>query len=107
TGNLFMRDKARILRFLALTASLAMAGIAAPAHAFSDDEARKAILELRQQVQQLRDQNRRANLQLADQIQSLQQEVAKLRGQVETVSYRPPAAGANGQQPSSANGPQA
>ncbi|MET0184213.1 MAG: tol-pal system protein YbgF, partial [Achromobacter sp.] len=58
----------------------------APAHAFSDDEARKAILDLRQQVQQMNEQNARARLQLADQMQSMQQEVMQLREQLELVS---------------------
>jgi tol-pal system protein YbgF len=99
-----MRDRATTLRFLALTASLVMAGAAAPAHAFSDDEARKAILDLRQQIQQINDQNQRARLQLADQIQSLQQEVAQLRDQVETLSSRRPGTGADPQQGPANNG---
>jgi len=81
-----MRDRAPTLRSLALTASVAFAAVAAPAHAFADDEARRAILDLRQQVQQQNEQNLRARLQLADQIQSLQQEIAQLRDQLELVS---------------------
>jgi len=81
-----MRDRAPTPRLLALAASLAFAAVAAPAHAFSDDEARRAILDLRQQVQQQNEQNLRARLQLADQIQSLQQEIAQLRDQLELVS---------------------
>lgn len=85
-----MRDRVLSLRSLTLAASLALATLAAPAHAFSDDEARRAILELRQQLQQQNEQNSRARLQLADQLQSLQQEIAQLRDQLELVSRQQP-----------------
>lgn len=81
-----MRDRVPTLRYLAIAASLALTAMAAPASAFADDEARRAILDLRQQVQQQNEQNVRARLQLADQIQSLQQEIAQLRNQLELVS---------------------
>lgn len=68
------------------------------AQAFSDDEARKAILELRQQLQQATQRNQQARLQLADQIESLRAEVANMRGQLEQLHYV-----VNGAQP--ANGP--
>jgi tol-pal system protein YbgF len=75
-------------RLATLAAGLLTYGlIAAPAHAFSDDEARRAILELRQQVQQITEQNRQARIQLADQLESLQQEVAKMRGQLELLGW--------------------
>ncbi len=95
-----MRDRVPTLRLLAVTASLAFAAMAAPASAFADDEARRAILDLRQQVQQQNEQNVRARLQLADQIQSLQQEIAQLRNQLELVSRQQtsPAQGQQGQQ---------
>jgi len=81
-----------------LAAAMAALSLAsAPAHAFADDDARKAILDLRQQVRQLTEQNQRATLQLADQIESLQREVARLRGQVEQMSRpAPPNAGNDG-----------
>lgn len=61
--------------------------LAAPtAHAFADDEARRAILELRTQVQQMKDQNQQARLQLADQMDMLHQEIATLRGRVEELN---------------------
>jgi len=81
-----MRDRATILRRLALNASLACVAIASPAYAFADDDARRAILELRQQVEQ----GQRSQLQLSDQIQSLQQQIAQLRGQVEELSRPQP-----------------
>ena len=58
-----------------------------PAHAFADDEARRAIIELRQQVQQMREQNQQAQLNLAAQIDSLRHEVVTLRGQVEKLGW--------------------
>ncbi|WP_323018419.1 tol-pal system protein YbgF [Castellaniella sp.] len=61
--------------------------LAAPtAHAFADDEARRAILELRTQVQQMKDQNQQARLQLADQMDMLHQEIATLRGRIEELN---------------------
>ncbi|MEN4920630.1 tol-pal system protein YbgF [Achromobacter spanius] len=87
-----MRDNVLSLRPLILATGLAFAALTAPAHAFSDDEARKAILDLRQQVQQQNEQSQRAKLQLADQIQALQQEVAQLRDQLELVSRQQPSA---------------
>jgi tol-pal system protein YbgF len=87
-----MRDKVLSLRPLIVATGLVLAALTAPAHAFSDDEARKAILDLRQQVQQQNEQSQRAKLQLADQIQALQQEVAQLRDQLELVSRQQPSA---------------
>ncbi|QDQ86344.1 tol-pal system protein YbgF [Alcaligenaceae bacterium SJ-26] len=58
------------------------------AHAFADDESRRAILELRQQIQQMTEQNQRARLQLADQIESLRQEITRLRNQVEHLDQQ-------------------
>lgn len=85
-----MRDKVLSLRTLVVTATLALSAIAAPAHAFSDDEARRAILDLREQVRQQNEQNQRARLQLADQMQSMQQEITQLREQLELVSRQQP-----------------
>lgn len=52
-----------------------------PAFAFADDEARKAILELRQQVKNMTN----ASLQLNERIDQLQQEITRLRGQIEQM----------------------
>lgn len=71
-------------------------GLSAPAQAFvSDNEARAAILELRQEVQRLNEAlarsqsgvetGDRARLQLLEQIEQLRAEVAQLRGQVEVL----------------------
>ena len=77
----------------ALAAVLAAASLftaSAQAALFEDDEARRAILDLRQQVQQQRDELRRANednatlrrslLELQNQIEALRTELAQQRG---------------------------
>jgi tol-pal system protein YbgF len=79
-----------------------VAAIALPAQAqlFADDDARKAILQLRQQIatleQQLQqkeaelgarlDTAQRSQLDLVNQLEALRQENARLRGQLETVT---------------------
>ncbi|WP_063588448.1 tol-pal system protein YbgF [Achromobacter ruhlandii] len=100
-----MRDNVLSLRPLMAATGLVLAALTAPAHAFSDDEARKAILDLRQQVQQQNEQSQRAKLQLADQIQALQQEIAQLRDQLELVSRQQPSANKPGSAPGGANPP--
>lgn len=81
-----------------------------PAKAFADDEARRAILELRQQIRQMNEQNTQARLQLADQIDTLRSEVVSLRGQVEKLSWQASGQGQNnapaGQQSPHAADPQ-
>ncbi|MGB3289015.1 MAG: tol-pal system protein YbgF [Burkholderiaceae bacterium] len=72
---------------LALGIALPLA-FSAPAQAFSDDEARRAILELREQIKQLTEQNRQARLQLADQMETMQHEMASMRGQLEQLNWR-------------------
>jgi tol-pal system protein YbgF len=85
-------------------AVLACAAFSSPAHAlFGDDEARKAILELRtrvaEQERQLRDKDaelaarierleaaNRAQLEFANTIDAQRREIATLRGQVETLT---------------------
>jgi len=99
---------------LALTlagAALASAALfaAAPAHALADNEARKAILELRgqlreastqlaaqrDQLREMNEQNIRVRLQLVDQIERLQREIMQLRGELEQAT-RPQPGGAAG-----------
>lgn len=63
--------------------------------AFADDDARKAIVDLRQQIKVLTEANQRARMQLADQIEGLEQEVARLRGEMEQLT-RPGGAGGGG-----------
>jgi len=81
-----MRSVSVIPRLTGLCALMVVALSASqPAHAFADDDARKAILELRQQIKTMTDANQRARLQLADQIEGLEQEVTRLRGMIEQI----------------------
>lgn len=70
--------------------ALACAGLAfSPARAQifgGDDEARQAIIQLRQELRDTNDINQRARLQLADQVEQLQKQVELLRGQLESVT---------------------
>jgi tol-pal system protein YbgF len=68
-------------------------GVSMQAHAglFDDEEARKAILELRTKVDTLQSQvddkaTKKAMLDLATQNEQLKQDIAKLRGQVEVLT---------------------
>lgn len=61
---------------------------ALPSYAFTDDEARRAILELRQQIRQMNEQSQHSRLLLADQVESMRQEIAQLRGKVETLDWK-------------------
>ncbi|TAM88989.1 MAG: tol-pal system protein YbgF [Candidimonas sp.] len=82
--------KANVLSFrpAILAAALSFATLcAAPAHAFADDDARRAILDLRAQIQQLIQQSQQARLQLADQIDNLQHEVTDMRGEIEKLRW--------------------
>jgi tol-pal system protein YbgF len=77
------------LRPVLLVTAVSLAALfAAPAQAFSDDEARRAILELRQQIKQITDQNQQARLQLADQVETLQHDLTEMRGQVEKMQWQ-------------------
>jgi len=76
----------------AMVAWLALAAPAAQAALFDDDEARKAILELRQRLQQLEQANARQDAETAkataalnDQIQVLKRSVLELNGQIESL----------------------
>lgn len=74
-------------QYMAMAAALASSMLVFPAHAFADDEARRAILELRQQVRQMQEQNQQARFLLADQIETLQHEIAEMRGQLERMRF--------------------
>jgi len=73
---------------LVMTLLCATLGLNHSAWAFTDDEARRAILELRQQLRQANEQNQQVRLMLADQIEMLRQEVTQLRGEVERLSWQ-------------------
>ncbi|WP_103035736.1 tol-pal system protein YbgF [Castellaniella caeni] len=81
------------LNILSATTLVALTLAAPAAHAFADDDARRAILELRTQLQQMQSQNQQARLQLADQMDLLSQEIATLRGRVEELSQQARLAG--------------
>ncbi len=81
-SNLFRQSR------LALLGGALLLSTALPTYAFSDDEARRAILELRQQIRQMNDQNLQTRLMFADQIEIMRQEIANLRGKVETLSWQ-------------------
>ena len=67
----------------ALAAALFMMGAAAPAHAlFGDDEARMAILDLRQRMDALQN----AQMQLVTQIEQLREQNAQLTGRLEELA---------------------
>jgi len=67
--------------------------------AFADDDARKAIVELRQQLKTMQEANQRARIQLADQIEGLEQEVMRLRGDMEQMGRPASASNATGAAP--------
>ena len=68
------------------TAFVLLALNAAPVHAFTDSEAREAILELRQQLRTLTETSQRASLQLAERIDMLEREITRMRAQLEELS---------------------
>lgn len=75
----------RLSRLLCLLAAL----LALPAQAalFDDEEARRQIAALKAATEQRLDIQQKAFLDLAAQLQSQKEDNAKLRGQVETLSY--------------------
>lgn len=73
-----------------LRIALLLAGLGAlPAHAgiFDDDEARRQIIDQRIKAEARFDQQAKAQLDLASQIQRQADEIARLRGQIETLNY--------------------
>ncbi|CAN5430466.1 tol-pal system protein YbgF [soil metagenome] len=85
------------LRGAALAAALLCASLGAQAALFEDDEARRAILDLRQRVETMRTQSeqritdengqlRRSLLDLQNQIESMRGELARMTGQNEQLT---------------------
>src|SRR5699024_8826812 len=73
---------------VALSAAIAVSSfVITPAYALADDEARRAILDLREQVHQMAEQDRRVRLDFADQIETLKHEVMSLRGTIEQLKW--------------------
>ncbi len=83
---------------LAVATSFSLMAVAPVTHAFTDSEARQAILDLRQEVRTLAETSQRASLQLAQRIDMLEQEITRLRAQIEEMGDpRVAAAGNTGQ----------
>src|SRR6185369_13271461 len=79
--------------FIILLMTLSIGMLLTPAHAglFDDDEARRAILDLRKKVDAINEQlaaktDKTVILSQLNQLDALQEEIAKLRGQVEVLS---------------------
>ncbi|ARP85579.1 tol-pal system protein YbgF [Bordetella genomosp. 9] len=94
-----MSDRLPSLRILVAAAGVAFAALSSSAHAFSDDEARTAIIELRKQLALQQNKHDAAVRQFSTQIQSLQQQVTDLRNQIEMATHQAvPKAPENGSQ---------
>ena len=65
----------------------ALGTLPARAGVFDDDEARRQIKDLSLKTESRFDQQGKAQLDLANQLQRQSEEIARLRGQVETLSY--------------------
>src|SRR5574343_963355 len=77
------------MRLLRIAAFL-MAGLAATvarAGMFDDDQARRQIADHRIKTEARFDQQAKVQLDLANQIQQQAEEIARLRGQIETLTY--------------------
>lgn len=73
-------------RALPTIAAVALMGsLSAPVSAFTDGEAREAIVQLRQELRTLTETSQRATLQLAQRIDMLEQEITRLRAQIEEL----------------------
>lgn len=73
---------------IALVSAMAFTTLSAtPVHAFADDDARRAILDLREQVHQIVEQDRRIRLEFADQLELLRNEIMSLRGEIEQLKW--------------------
>lgn len=64
-----------------------LAAPAAQAGLFDDSEARQQIIDLKTQSEQKFDTQAKGQLELATQIMGLREEISRLRGQIETLSY--------------------
>ncbi|TAL87130.1 MAG: tol-pal system protein YbgF [Candidimonas sp.] len=75
-------------RTVILAATVSLLSVATSANAFADDDARRAILDLRAQIKQITEQSQQARLQLADQMEAMQHEVTTIRGEVEKLRWQ-------------------
>lgn len=76
-----MRPVRIALLLVMLGATQAQAGV------FDDDEARRQVIDLKIKTEARFDQQGKAQLDLASQIQRQADEIARLRGQIETLNY--------------------
>src|SRR5574343_619934 len=76
-----MRPVRIALLIAVLGAAQAQAGV------FDDDEARRQVSDLRIKTEARFDQQAKAQLDLSTQIQRQAEEIARLRGQIETLNY--------------------
>jgi len=78
-----------VRRLAPSAALLAALWVAGPAHAglFDDEEARRQIADLKGQTTERLDASSRAQIELSNQIEAINAEVAKLRGQMEVLTY--------------------
>lgn len=77
-----MRRLHLVLLISALGISQAQAGV------FDDEEARRQVMDLKIKMEARFDQQAKAQLELANQIARKDEEIARLRGQIETLSYK-------------------
>lgn len=75
----------------ALAAAFSLVPLAAHAQLFADDEARRAILQLRERVNTIQSElsgkmDKTGTLDLANENETLRQEISRLRGQIEVLS---------------------
>lgn len=73
------------LIFRSSLVALALSATMSTSYAFTDSEARTAIIELRQQLRTLTETSQRASMQLAQRIDRLEQEITRLRAQLEEL----------------------
>ena len=73
------------LRRAALCAFVAVAALPAQAQLFADDDARKAILDLRARLAQSEEQAKARNAELAEQIQTMRRSLLDMNSQLEAV----------------------
>ncbi|HEY4542359.1 MAG TPA: YbgF trimerization domain-containing protein, partial [Noviherbaspirillum sp.] len=86
-----MKPSIRSSLAAAFLAAASLAPLAAHAQLFSDDEARRAILQLRERVNAMQSElnakmDKTGSLDLNNQNEALRQEIARLRGQLEVLS---------------------
>jgi tol-pal system protein YbgF len=78
--------RSAFLRGAALAAALLCASLGAQAALFEDDEARRAILDLRQRVETMRLQNNDENAQLRRSLLDLQNQIEQMRGDLQRMT---------------------